>query len=172
MINYTAKIITAFAFLLLLITLTFTATAQPAGAMSEINLVILEAEGLSFQVFDTNFLDFYAFSNFPESVAEKPQELDRSILVTRYTPVDDVYIQPLDQLIYYPSSDNSGGYVYYVGMLTGTSDYEQKWYRGTPEAEAMIQATFERHEKDLSKMVMISLAAFAGLIFLVLRSVR
>jgi hypothetical protein len=167
-INNIAKLITAFILVLLLVTLTF--TAQPAGATGDINLVVLESEGLSFQVFDTSFLDYYAFSRFQESMPEAPDNLDRSILVTRYTPVDDVYIEPYDRLIYYPSSDGSGGYVYYVGMQAGSSDYEKQWYRGTPEAEAMIQQTFDRYEKDLSLWVWAALVAFAGLVFVVLRS--
>jgi hypothetical protein len=98
--------------------------------------------------------------------------MEKGILVTRYSPVDDVYIEPYDQLIYYPSTNGSGGYVFYVGLMDGSSDYDQKWYQGNPEAEMMINNTFNSYEKDLSKMVIAALIAFAGLIVLVLRGAR
>jgi hypothetical protein len=165
-----AKSIAAFAFILLILALSL--TAVPADAMGKFDLIVLESEGLSFQVFDSEFLDFYAFSNFAEANISDPPTMEKGILVTRYSPVDDVYIEPYDQLIYYPSTDGSGGYVFYVGVMDGSSDYDRKWYQGNPEAEMMINNTFNSYEKDLSKMVVAALIAFAGLIVLILRGVR
>lgn len=169
-INTIAKLITAFIFILLLGALPF--SAQSAGAASDINLVILEAEGLSFQVIDTAFLDYYAFSDFPRSLVAAPQDLGKSVLITRYMPVDDVYIEPFDRLVYFLSADNSGGYIYYLGEVNRASQFGNKWYRGRPEAEKLIRDTFADHTTDLSKLVIVSLAVFIGLVFLVLRSAR
>lgn len=170
MTNNAAKHHTIFTVLLLLII--FSLTARPVQANASFDLVVLEAEGLSFQVFDTEYLDFYAFSLFSDMPVEKPENLDTGVLITRYTPVDDVYIQPYDQLIYYPSDNGSGGYVYYVGTVNGTSELDQKWYQGNPAAEALIVNKFESHEKDLSRLVVVALIAFAGLVVLVLRGAR
>ncbi|HSV86228.1 MAG TPA: hypothetical protein VLH85_06615 [Levilinea sp.] len=167
--NNTARSI---AVLLLLLLIALPLTARPAEAVGKISLVVLEAEGLSFQVLDTAFLDYFAFSYFPGSLVEAPPELGKSVLVTRYVPVDVVYIQPYDQLIYYPSEDGSGGYVYYVDKLEGSSEYEKLWYQGTPEAEKLIRDTFASHTTDLNKLVIVSLVAFASLVFLVLRNAR
>jgi hypothetical protein len=165
----TAKFVVALSFVLLI---AFALTTQPANAVGQFNLIVLESEGLSFQVFDSRFLDFYAFSNFSQGQVAKPENLDNSVMITRYIPFEEVYIEPFDQMIYYPSDDGSGGYVYYVGSTTGPSEYDGQWYRGRAEAEALIQSTFERQEKDLTRLVYVALAAFAALIFLVLRSVR
>jgi hypothetical protein len=170
MVTNIAKFIAAFAFILLILALSLTAVS--AEAMGKFDLIVMESEGLSFQVFDSEFLDFYAFSNFAEANISDPPSMEKGILVTRYSPVDDVYIEPYDQLIYYPSTNGSGGYVFYVGLMDGSSDYDQKWYQGNPEAEMMINNTFNSYEKDLSKMVIAALIAFAGLIVLVLRGVR
>lgn len=150
----------------------FSLTVQTVQANASFDLIVLEAEGLSFQVFDTEYLDFYAFSQFSDMPIEEPENLDTGVLITRYTPVDDVYIQPYDQLIYYPSENGSGGYVYYVGPVNGTSNLDQKWYQGIPTAEALILDKFQSHEKDLSRLVIVALIAFAGLVVLVLRGAR
>jgi hypothetical protein len=167
--HITARLIVAVSFVLII---AFALTAQPTGAAGQFNLILMESEGLSFQVFDSRFLDFYAFSDFSQGQIAKPDNLDDSVMITRYIPVDEVYIQPFDRMIYYPSNDGSGGYVYYLGSTTGASQYDEQWYRGTPDAEVLIQSTFERQERDLTRLVYIAVAAFAGLILLVLRSVR
>jgi hypothetical protein len=164
-----AKRITAFLFFLLLV---FSLTVLPAQATALFDLIVIEAQGLSFQVFDTDYLDFYAFSTFLDSPIEEPNHLNNGVKITRYMPVDGVYIQPFDEMIYYPSEDGSGGYVYYVGTVNGSSQLDQKWYQGNPQAEALIKSKFASYEKDLSQMVVIALVAFAGLIALVLRGVR
>jgi hypothetical protein len=170
MVTNTVKFIAASACILLILALSL--TAVPAEAMGKFDLIVMESEGLSFQVFDSEFLDFYAFSNFTEANISALPSMEEGILVTRYSPVDDVYIEPYDQLIYYPSANGSGGYVFYVGLMDGSSDYDQKWYQGNPEAEMMINNTFNSYEKDLSKIVIAALIAFAGLIVLILRGVR
>jgi hypothetical protein len=164
-----AKHIIPFTLLLLIV---FSFTVQTARAMSPFDLIVLEADGLSFQVFDAEFLDFYAFGFFQDSPIEKPVTTNDGVLITRYTPVDGVYIQPYDQMIYYTSTDGSGGYVYYIGTTNGSSKLDQKWYRGNVQAEALIKSKFESYEKDLSLWVTIALFVFAGLITLILLNAR
>jgi hypothetical protein len=164
-----SKHIIPFALLLLIV---FSFTVQTAQAMVPFNLIVLEADGLSFQVFDAKFLDFYAFGSFQESPIEKPDTYDSGVLITRYTPVDGINIQPYDQMIYYTSPDGSGGYVYYIGTTGGSSELDQKWYRGNVQAEALIKNKFESYEQDLSTGVMIALVMFAGLIALILQGAR
>jgi hypothetical protein len=43
---------------------------------------------------------------------------------------------PFDQLHYYPYT----GYVYYDGLVNGSSEYDGKWYAATPSAEEPFRA--------------------------------
>ncbi len=78
--------------------------------------------------------DFFAFANFYRDKAEAPVDPGVGYEITRYYFDGDREIV-FDKLHYYPET----GYVYYDGVVNGSSEYDQKWYIAQPE----IKSTFE-----------------------------
>jgi hypothetical protein len=79
--------------------------------------------------------DYFAFADFYRNKSEEPVHLGVGYEITRY------YIQgnrevPFDHLHYYPET----GFVYYDGLVNGSSEYDRGWYKAAPE----IKTVFER----------------------------
>jgi hypothetical protein len=78
--------------------------------------------------------DFFAFANFYRDKAEAPVDPGVGYEITRYYFDGDREIV-FDKLHYYPET----GYVYYDGVVNGSSEYDHKWYTAQPE----LKNTFE-----------------------------
>ena len=78
--------------------------------------------------------DFFAFADFYRDKAEAPVDPGVGYKITRYY-LDGGRELAFDKLQYYPET----GYVYYDGIVNGSSEYDQKWYIAQPE----IKSTFE-----------------------------
>lgn len=79
--------------------------------------------------------DFFAFADFSKGDVPPPADPGQGYQVVR------IYVEtleskptdhPFDQLHYYPYT----GYVYYDGLVDGSSEYDGKWYAANPSAEA------------------------------------
>lgn len=80
--------------------------------------------------------DFSAFADFSKGEIPAPADPGQGYQVVR------VYVEtvdgkptdyPFDQLHYYPYAGT--GYVYYDGIVEGSSEYDGKWYAANPAAE-------------------------------------
>jgi len=49
-------------------------------------------------------------------------------------------------LHYYPQSGGSGGYVYYDGLLNGSSEYDGNWFTASPEGDAAFRSLLTAQE--------------------------
>lgn len=78
--------------------------------------------------------DFFAFADFSQSRIDEPAEPGMGYEITRYY-IDNNREIVFDKLHYYPVA----GFVYYDGIVNGSSEYDGKWY--TPRAE--IRSVFE-----------------------------
>lgn len=78
--------------------------------------------------------DFFTFADFYQNKTEAPADPGMSYEITRYY-VDGNRESVFDKLHYYPDT----GYVYYDGIVNGSSEYDGKWYTANPD----IQTIFE-----------------------------
>lgn len=83
--------------------------------------------------------DFFAFADFTQGEVPAPAEPGQGYQVVR------VYVEmvdgkptdrPFDQLHYYPYTR----YVFYDGLVNGSSEYDGKWYAANPSANEPFRA--------------------------------
>jgi len=78
--------------------------------------------------------DFFAFADFYRDKTEAPTDPGTGYEITRYY-IDGSREIPFDRLHYYLDT----GFVYYDGIVNGSSEYDGGWYM----AKFEIKATFE-----------------------------
>jgi hypothetical protein len=78
--------------------------------------------------------DFFAFADFYQNKTGAPADPGVGYEITRYY-INGHTETAFDRLHYYPES----GYVYYDGIVDGSSEYDGKWYTAKPE----MQKAFE-----------------------------
>jgi len=106
------------------------AFAQGEG---EFDYVTIEGPGITGEINVTNpalTQVFFAFADFSQGSIDAPADPGQGYQVVRVHVVDN-NDQPFDQLHYYPYT----GYVYYDGLVEGSSAYDGKWYAANPAAE-------------------------------------
>lgn len=79
--------------------------------------------------------DFFAFADFSRDWTKVPTELGPGYEITRYY-IDGKRETAFDSLHYYPET----GFVYYDGIVNGSSEYDSEWYTAKPG----IRKAFER----------------------------
>ena len=78
--------------------------------------------------------EFSAFADFSQGGVDAPAEPGAGYAITRYR-WDGQREVAFDRLHYYPDA----GFVYYDGLVNGSSGYDGKWYTAAPG----LKATFE-----------------------------
>lgn len=78
--------------------------------------------------------DFFTFANFFEDRTGAPADPGKGYEITRFY-VDGKREIVFDRLHYHPEA----GYVFYDGIVNGSSEYDGKWY----VAKAEVRSTFE-----------------------------
>ena len=101
--------------------------------------------GSEIEVTDEVFLGFLSFSDFPNSKVQEPS-VEEGYAIIRYNLLEDGTYEAWDMLHYYPQSHCPGGYVYYDGLLNGSSEYDGKWYTSSPEADVAFLSLLTAHE--------------------------
>lgn len=88
--------------------------------------------------------DFFAFADFSKGEVSPPADPGEGYQILRVyvvTENDKPAPTPFDQLHYYPYT----GFVYYDGLVSGSSEYDGRWYAANPSAEeAFRNALAER----------------------------
>ena len=126
-----------FALLLALMVLVPTA----AFAKGEFDYITVKGPGIVGEIDVTNpalTQDFFAFADFTQGEIPAPIDPGQGYQIVRvYVEFTDSKPKdlPFDQLHYYPYT----GYVYYDGVVEGSSEYDGKWYAANPAAEAPIR---------------------------------
>jgi hypothetical protein len=80
--------------------------------------------------------DFFAFADFFRNRTKSPAAPGVGYEITRYY-LDGKREIPFDQLHYYPET----GFVYYDGIVNGSSEYDGEWYAAKPEIKTIFQST-------------------------------
>ncbi len=108
-----------------------------AFAKGEFDYITVKGPGIIGEIDVTNpalTQDFLAFADFTQGEVPAPADPGQGYQVVRvYVEFTDSKPQdlPFDQLHYYPYT----GYVYYDGVVNGSSEYDGKWFAANPSAE-------------------------------------
>lgn len=78
--------------------------------------------------------DFFAFADFYRDQVETPVDAGIGYEITRYY-MDGEREIAFDRLHYYPAT----GFVYYDGIINGSSEYDRKWYAAKPEIRSVFE---------------------------------
>jgi len=78
--------------------------------------------------------DYFAFADFFQALAKTPENPGEGYEITRYY-VEGNQESAFDKLYYYPDA----GYVYYDGLVNGSSEYDGKWYLAKPEIKTIFE---------------------------------
>lgn len=106
-------------------------------AKGEFDYITIKGPGITGEINVTNpelTQDFFAFADFAQGEVPAPVDPGQGYQVVRvYVEFTDSKPKdlPFDQLHYYPYT----GYVYYDGLVGGSSEYDGKWYAANPAAE-------------------------------------
>jgi len=120
--------------LALMLTLVTSITVFAKGSFAFIRITgpdLTEAVQISDPALTT---DFFTFADFFRNKTEVPAEPGIGYEITRYY-VDAGRESVFDMLHYYPDT----GFVYYDGIVNGSSEYDGKWYT----AQSAIKPIFE-----------------------------
>jgi hypothetical protein len=79
--------------------------------------------------------DFFTFADFYRDGTEAPADPGIGYEITRYY-VDGNRESPFDKLHYYPDT----GFVYYDGIVNGSSEYDRKWYTAKPDIKTIFES--------------------------------
>lgn len=113
--------------------LLLTLPSLAARANGEFTYVTVRGPGVVGELTVSNPIltqEFFAFADFSQESVTAPADAGDGFIVTR-TYVIEGKEQPFDQLQYYPYT----GFVYYIGVADGTSEYAGKWYAANPSAK-------------------------------------
>ncbi|MBI5932558.1 MAG: hypothetical protein HY867_02530 [Chloroflexi bacterium] len=124
-----------FAFALTLVLLLIPTIVLAKGSFDYIEV---KGPGITGNILITNPAlteDFFAFADFSAGNVPAPADAGQGYQVVRVYVVDDKD-HPFDQLEYYPYT----GYVHYIGLAEGTSEYDGKWYAANPAADAPFRS--------------------------------
>ncbi len=116
-------------------------------AKGEFDYITIKGPGITGEIDVTNpelTQDFFAFADFSQGEVPAPADAGQGYQIVRvYVEFTDSKPKdlPFDQLHYYPYT----GYVYYDGLVNGSSEYDGKWYTANPDAKAPIRSVlFQR----------------------------
>jgi hypothetical protein len=107
------------------------------SAKGDFDYITIKGPGVTGEIDVTNpalTADLFAFADFSKGDVLPPTDPGQGYQVVRvYVEFTDSKPKdlPFDQLHYYPYT----GYVYYDGVVEGSSEYDGKWYAANPSAE-------------------------------------
>jgi uncharacterized integral membrane protein len=152
---------------LILIVLSLFITSAFVLAKGDFDYLAVKGPGITGEINITNPAltgNFFVFANFTQGEVPVPGDPGQGYQVVR------VYVEtvdgkpspmPFDQLHYYPYT----GYVYYDGIINGSSEYDDKWYAANPSAEAPFRAALAERAR-LTWIPFVVLIVIIGVFFI------
>jgi len=127
----------------MLLVLTMFIPAVVVFAKGNFDYITVKGPGLQGELNITNpeLMGFSSFAEFAQGAIDPPANPGQGYEIVRVfvvTENDKPNPTAFDQLYYYPYTEN--GYVYYVGLASGSSEYDGKWYVANPSADAPFRA--------------------------------
>jgi hypothetical protein len=108
-----------------------------AFAKGGFSFIAITGPNLKEEVRATNLAlteDFFAFADFFRDRTKAPTDPGTGYEITRYY-IDGKREIAFDHLHYYPDT----GFVYYDGIVNGSSEYDGAWYTAKPETKAVFE---------------------------------
>ncbi len=123
----------------LLLALAVTLTVQAKGNFTSL-LIFNLSTGEIRQLEDPKLLSFFALSDFKEGLKEAPSHSGQGYEIWRLAEGQQGGgLFAIDHLHYYPPGSQPNGYVFYDGLVNGTSEYDQRWFPSTAEGDALFE---------------------------------
>jgi hypothetical protein len=132
----------------LLVTLITSIAAFAKGGFSFISITggNLKEE---LRVTDPNLTtDFFAFADFSRDRTKAPADPGIGYEITRYY-IDGKRETAFDRLHYYPET----GFVYYNGIVNGSSEYDGEWYTAQPGIRKAFESALSVQVKSVEPLV-------------------
>jgi hypothetical protein len=104
-----------------------------------------------------NGLAMMSLEDYDTLTAEAPTGIgEEGYLLTRFYEQSPGRYIPFDRVEYFPNpaGEDERGYLLYVGIVGGSSEYDGKWYRPTAEGEALFQAVLSggrAHQQEIAR---------------------
>ena len=136
-------------------------------AKGNFDYITIKGPGITGEINVTNPAlteDFFAFANLSQGAIEPPADPGQGYQVVRVYVVNDKD-QPFDQLHYYPYT----GYVFYDGVVDGSSEYDGKWYAANPSAQEPFRAALAERAR-LTWIPFAVLAVLLAVFFIAYRA--
>lgn len=112
---------------------------------------------------DPALTGFFSFADFSAGPIPAPADPGQGYQIVRAYVVEDKD-QPFDQLEYYPYT----GYVHYIGLAEGSSEYDNNWYAADPAADAPFRSALKKRA-ELNWFPLAALAVFLIVVFVAYR---
>lgn len=124
------------------------ALALPAAlAKGPPNRVLITGPGIGGEIVITDalLLQWMALGKFDDLFSgdiDAPDDLDEEsgYEIVRQYAIAGGNFMTFDRIMYYPHPDGELGYIHYVGLEHGGSEYDGRWFHITPEGEAILTA--------------------------------
>ena len=126
-------------------------------AKGEFDYLLVKGPGITGEIDITDPAlteSFSAFAEFAKGPIPAPPDPGQGYQIFRIY-VENNKDQPFDQLHYYPYS----GYVFYDGLINGSSEYDGKWFAANPSANGPFRVA-------LAKSARLTWITFAALVIL------
>lgn len=117
-----------------------------------------------------NALAMMSLEDYRTLTPDAPENISGDgYLITRYYEVSSGRFVAFDEVRYFPDPDGGRGYLNYVGIVNGSSEYDGKWFRPSASGEAALQSLLAgtaAAETDASTTSILSLFlnAFAAFV--------
>jgi WD40 repeat protein len=112
------------------------------------NRITITGPGLTepIEITDTNILiplSFVTFENNFENVPKAPTNLGEGYELTRYCADERGNYMAFDHEHYFPDPRGGRGYVFYDGIINGSSTYDGRWFRVNVDSEKVLQSVLQ-----------------------------
>jgi len=120
--------------------------AQAALAKGPPQKVTISGEGLLSEIIlvgDTDklgALGMMVLEDYTTRSANAPESISgEGYLITRFFEESPKRYVAFDSVRYYPDPAGGSGYINFLGITGGSSDYDGKWFRASPQGEAILK---------------------------------
>jgi len=128
--------------------------------------ITVSGDGLAseVEVTDPALLGFGSLMAIPNALDPAPQVTGEGYLITRYEQDSNSKYIAWDSLRYYPNVANGHGYVFYIGLINGSSEYDGHWFYAVSDGEVAFQKIVSAQRASSSESTKILLLFGFGLI--------
>ena len=138
-----------------------------ALAKGPFTYITIKGLGLNGELTVTNpvLMDFFSFADFSQGSIDAPSSPGDGYEIVRvFVDTATHKEQYFDHLHYYPDTGN----VFYNGLINGSSEYDGKWFKARPEAQAPFRNAL-RQTALLAWMPLTVLVLLLAFVFIAYR---